>query len=130
MSDAHAIVEWHMSSNWILNHYLWRDNEHAWKVENGKTRGSIIKDQENECDVVVDPSLFELIDLGAPVWLIFAIEDKNTSKQKVGGKVLRVGERREQELKRVSDLPVRTVRVGKNRARETLYNENYDGVDC
>jgi hypothetical protein len=66
MFDARAIVEWHMSSNWILNHYFHRDNKHTWKVENGKTHGPRIKDQENECDVVVDPSLFELIDLGAP----------------------------------------------------------------
>jgi hypothetical protein len=83
----------------MLNHYSYRDNKHAWKVEEGKTRGSGSEDRENECDVTIDPRLCELIDLGAPIQAIFAIEEQNKLKPKVEGKVLTVGPHRKQELK-------------------------------
>jgi hypothetical protein len=67
MSEAHAIAKWHKSSNWMLNHHFHGDNEHAWKVEDGETRGTGIEDEENECDVVFDPRLCELIDLCGPI---------------------------------------------------------------
>jgi hypothetical protein len=38
---------------------------------------------------------------------------------------MRVGGHREQELKRMSDLVVRTVRDGQNRARETPCNDRF-----
>jgi hypothetical protein len=60
----------------MFNHYLWSHNEHAWKVEDGKTRGSGSEDRENECSVTIDPRLCELIDLGAPIRAVFAIEEK------------------------------------------------------
>jgi hypothetical protein len=56
MSDAHAIAEWHKSSNWFLNHHLREDNKHAWKIEDGQTRGPGTENRENECDSVVVPS--------------------------------------------------------------------------
>jgi hypothetical protein len=83
----------------MFNHYFHRDNEHARKVEDGKTRGSGSEDRENECSVTIDPRLYELIDLGAPIRAIFAIEEQNKSKPKVEGKVLTVGPHRKQELK-------------------------------
>jgi hypothetical protein len=89
-----------------LNHHFHGDNEHAWKVE----------------DVVVDQRFCELIHLGAPIRVIFVAEEKNKSKQKVEGKGMMIGEHREQELKRMPDLVVRTVRAGKNRARDTPCN--------
>jgi hypothetical protein len=48
---------------------------------------------------------------------------KNKSKQHVESKVLMVGQHREQEIKRLSDFVVRTVRAGKNRTRETHCND-------
>jgi hypothetical protein len=99
ISDAHAIAEWHKSSNLILNHYSCRDNKHAWKVEDGETRGSGSEDRENECNGTIDPRFCELIDLGAPIRVILAIEKENKSKPKVEGKVLTVGPHRKQELK-------------------------------
>jgi hypothetical protein len=98
MSDAHAIAEWYKSSNLILNQYFCRDNKHAWKVEDGKTRGSGSGDRENECKVTIDPRFCELIDLDAPIRAIFAIEEQNKSKPQVEGKVLTVGPHRKQEL--------------------------------
>jgi hypothetical protein len=56
-------------------------------------------DRENECDVAVDPRLCELIDLGAPIPAIFAIEEENKSKPKVEDKVLTIGQHRKHELK-------------------------------
>jgi hypothetical protein len=67
MSDAHAIAEWHKSSNWILNRHFHGDNEHAWKVNDRETRGPGTGDEENECDTVIDSRLCELIHLGAPI---------------------------------------------------------------
>jgi hypothetical protein len=51
----------------MLNHYFHGDNEHAWKVEDGQTRGPGTEDGENEYDVVIDRRLCELIDVGAPI---------------------------------------------------------------
>jgi hypothetical protein len=99
ISDAHAIVECHKLCNLILNHYSCRDNKHAWKIEDDKTRGSGSEDRENECDVTIDPRLYELIDLGAHIRVILAIEEKNKSKPKLKGQVLTIGQHRKQELK-------------------------------
>jgi hypothetical protein len=99
ISDEHAIAEGHKSSNSMFNHYSCRDNKYAWKVEDGKTPGSGSEDRENECDVTIDPRFCELIDLGAPIQAIFAIEEQNKSKPKIEGKVLTVGPHRKQELK-------------------------------
>jgi hypothetical protein len=83
----------------MFNPYLWSHNEHAGKGEDGKTRGSGSEDRENECSDTIDPRLCELIDLGAPLRAIFAIEEKNKWKPQVEGKVLTVGTQRKQELK-------------------------------
>jgi hypothetical protein len=83
----------------MFNYYSWRDNKHAWKVEDGKTRGSGSEDRENECSVTIDPRFCELIDLDAPIRVILAIEKENKSKPKVEGKVLTIGPHRKQELK-------------------------------
>jgi hypothetical protein len=84
----------------MFNHYSCRDNKHAWKVEDGKTRGSGSEDRENECSVTIDPRLYELIDLSAPIHAIFTIEEQNKSKPQVEGKILTIGPHRKQELKR------------------------------
>jgi hypothetical protein len=83
----------------MLNYYSCRDNKHAWKVEDGETRGSRSEDRENECNGTIDPRFCEPIDLSAPIRVISVVEEKNKSKPKLKGQVLTIGQHRKQELK-------------------------------